>query len=302
MPPLVDNPIPNAAKEAANISIFDESLLTAPSKRFNLLCTVDHQFIGLSVVDIKERKFSAFEAYHFSQSLNDEQLAQKILTLTGQSSILRKVDFTTVSVQVINRNYTFVPSVLFREEDTSQYFFLNHSDNNRNSATENKTETVRAYDLINVFSVSEIILTALKKVFERFICHHHLSSILEAIRIENSGNELKNLSVHFHSGFMDVFVTEGRKLLLCNTFTYKANEDALYYLLFVCEQLSVNTEKIQLTIYGELEKGGALNHLLGQHIRNISFSQRPKTTEFTYGFDSIPEHFYFSVFSSIFNS
>jgi hypothetical protein len=299
MPLLVDNPVTPSVKEAANISIFDESLLTEHDKKYDLLVTVDHRFIGLSIVDSKERKFYAFEAYHFQQSLSTEQLAQKIAVLPNQSNILKEVDFTNVSVQVVNRNYTFVPSVLYREENIRQYYFLNHS---MNSAIEIKADTVRAYDLINVFSVSETILSALKKIFTRFTCRHHLSSLLEAVRMENSRDEHKNISLHFHSGFIDLIVTEGRKLLLCNTFSYKSPEDALYYLLFVCEQLSINTEKITVTIFGELEKGAALHHLFDQYFRNISFSQRPKSATFTYGFDAIPEHFYFSVFSQILNA
>src|SRR5687768_1545507 len=89
--------------EGPGVSIFDESLLSS-SKSTQLLCSVDQQFIGLSAVDVKERKFCAFEGFHLPKNLNNEQLSQKIVSLSSRSNILKKINFRNVSVQIHNNH------------------------------------------------------------------------------------------------------------------------------------------------------------------------------------------------------
>src|SRR6478609_7718065 len=96
--------------DGPSVSIFDESLLTGAPKPYQLLCSIDHQFIGLSAIDVKERKFYAFEGFHLPKNFNDEHLAQKISSLVRESNILKKVNFRNVSVQIANNNYSFIPT------------------------------------------------------------------------------------------------------------------------------------------------------------------------------------------------
>jgi hypothetical protein len=74
-------------------------------------------------------------------------------------------------------------------------------------------------------------------------------------------------------------------------------EDAVYYVLLVCEQLSLNPQSVEVEMMGEIEKESAISNLMQNYISRIHFSERIKTLQFSYGFDTIPSHFYYSVFS-----
>ncbi len=293
----VENTLPqNARAGNASVSILDESLFTGEKKQYNLFCSVDAEFISIAAVDAAQMKFVGFEGFHFPKGLSDEQLSAKITSLAEQSSILKKVDFRNVSVQVSNSLFTFIPKALFKKEDAEQYYYFNHQSVD---GIQIHHELIRAYDMVNIFSVPEKINVGVKKLFEQFTFHHHLSSLLEAAKFHTQKQVGKVLFVHIHSSSIDVVVTEERKLLLANSFSFKSVEDALYFVLMVCEHLALNPEKIPVVLSGEIEKASALSNLLHKYIRNIELSERIKTVEFTYGFDQLPAHFYHSAFSHI---
>ena len=96
---------------------------------------------------------------------------------------------------------------------------------------------------------------------------------------------------------IDIAVTEGKKLILLNSFLKNNNEDILYFTLFVCEQLGIDLEKTQFILTGEVEAESALFKLLFTYIRKINFADRNKTLSFSNKFNIVPPHFYHTLFS-----
>ena len=283
-------------KKKASVSILDESLFTGGQKSYRLLCSVDRQFISVAVADMPANKFTGFEAFHFPKSLSDEQLAQQIGNLTQHSSILKKVDFKNVSVLFANADFTFVPSALFRKEDAEHYFHFNHQ---RRDGEMLYHDFIKGEDAVNIFSVPEAITLSLKNLFERFSVHHHLTALADAARYALQKQTGKSMFVHVHSESLDVIVHEDRKLLLANSFPFKTVDDAVYFVLMVCAQLNINPETATVTVAGEIEKDSALSMQLQKYIRHVPFAERIKTAAFTYGFNDLAQHFYFSAFSHI---
>ena len=292
-----ENILMQAEKEGnASVSILDESIFTGEQKVHKLYCSIDREFISVAAVDAAQNRFTGFEGFHFPKPLGDEQLATKISELTHRSTILQKVDFRNVSVQVSDARFTFVPSALFKPGDAESYFNFNHAPQPEDAVC---TEVIRGFDCVNIFAVPVPIQAALKKMFEQFSVHHHLGSLLEAARISAQVRPDKTLFVHVHSSAVDVIVLEERKLLLANSFSFRRAEDGVYYILMVCEQLSLNPEKITMILSGEIEKDALLSIQLHKYIRNISYGERIKAVSFTYGFDELPPHFYHAAFSQI---
>ncbi|MCX6274279.1 MAG: DUF3822 family protein [Bacteroidetes bacterium] len=280
----------------ALVSILDESLFSGEQKKYKLFCTVDPEFISVAAVDRVKNKYTGFEGFHFSKSLTDEQLSQKITDLTRQSTILQKIDFSHSSVQVSGSRFTLVPSALFKAEDAEQYFYFNHP---KRDGEEIHFDTINSFDAVNIFSVSTLLMTELKKIFENFSVHHQLTSLIEASRLHAGNKSVKSMFIHIHSSLIEVIVAGERKLIFANSFPYKGTEDGIYFVMMVCDQLSLNPEMVEVLVSGEIEKEGAFFKQLHRYIRHISFSERIKAATFTYGFDEIPSHFYHAAFSHI---
>ena len=70
---------------------------------------------------------------------------------------------------------------------------------------------------------------------------------------------------------LDVIVTNNSELLLINSFAYDTKEDFIYYILFVAEQLDLDTEKFLLTLSGVISKYDDIYKITYKYIRNINF-------------------------------
>lgn len=283
------------AKDAL-VSILDESLFSGDQKKYKLFCTVDSEFISVAAIDREKNRYTGFEGFHFSKPLNEEQLSLKIADLTRQSTILQKVDFSNTSVQVSGNRFTLVPSALFKAEDAEQYFYFNHP---KRDGEDVHFDTINSFDAVNIFSVSTLLKTELKKIFENFSIHHQLSSLLEASRLYAGNKSAKSMYIHIHSSSVEVIVTGERKLIFANSFPFKVAEDGIYFVMMVCDQLTLNPEMVDVIVSGETEKEGAFYKQLHRYIRHISFAERSKAASFTYGFDELPLHYYHAAFSHI---
>jgi hypothetical protein len=292
----VSNSIDNLleANVHAAVNILDESVQSGQSKTYTIFCSIDASLIALSLFDARQTKFYGLETFSFSKLLAEGELSEKIRLLKRESALLKQAPYHKISVQFSNNRYTFIPSALFRAEDAEKYLFLNHS---RKPNSRVDFEPVKSYDLVNVFSIEQQMMTALKNTFEDFTIHHHTTSLLHSVKLQTGTSNNKTFWVHFRNGWVDVMVTEDKKLVLCNSFNYKSTEDAVYYILLICDQLGLNPLSTELTIMGEIEKESAIAQLLHKYFENIQFSERTKAAQFSYGFDKLPGHSYYSVFS-----
>jgi hypothetical protein len=280
----------------ATVSILDESLFTGPRKVYKLLCSVDSDLITIAAVDAEQNKFTGFEGFRFAKPLGNEQLAQKVSELTHMSSILKKVDFAHASVQFSGSRFTFIPAALFRAGDAPNYFYFNNPQRGGESLHH---EDVRGYDAVNIFSVPGVVVNALKKLFEKFTVHHRLTVLLDAARLSSLTQPGKSMFLHVRGAGLDVVVVEDRKLLFANAFTFKSVEDAVYYVMMVCSQLLLDPEKANVVLSGELDKDESLVSHVRKYIRHLTFGERTKAAAFTYGFDTLPPHYYHAAFSHI---
>jgi hypothetical protein len=78
---------------------------------------------------------------------------------------------------------------------------------------------------------------------------------------------------------IDIIVTENKKLILLNTFTWQTNEDILYYVMFVSEQLELNPEKFPMIVSGDIDDSSSIYQLLYRYVRNVTFPDKHLTLE-----------------------
>jgi len=278
------------------VSILDESLFTGESKQYKIYCTADPGFLSIAAVDTSKNRFTGFEGYHFDKLLTEDQLANKISGLTQQSSILKKVDFRNVSVLLGSNRFTFIPSALFKEDDAKDFFEFNQK------SIENETihfDRLRGFDVVNVFGVPASLRAAFTNLFENFSVHHQLSAVMEAARLHTSKQSSAPLFIHLHSSTMDIVVLNERKLVFANSFSFKTVDDAIYFVMMVCEQLVLNPEKTDVVVSGEIETDSSFARQLIKFLPQLYFAERTRTASFTYGFDNLPGHFYNSAFSHL---
>ncbi len=79
--------------------------------------------------------------------------------------------------------------------------------------------------------------------------------------------------VGLNADFFDIAVTGNGKLLLYNTFQYVNETDLLYYVLYVCRQLSLTSQDIPLKLSGELSSRLVYFETLKQYFPAIDYDE-----------------------------
>jgi hypothetical protein len=92
---------------------------------------------------------------------------------------------------------------------------------------------------------------------------------------------------------MHITVIENSKLLFFNIFEYKTVPDCIYFILFVCEQLEINTEYLQLEFMGDIKKDSKLYDLTYKYIRHVKFAKR--IVNLSPNINSLLEHEYYTL-------
>ena len=120
----------------------------------------------------------------------------------------------------------------------------------------------------------------------------------QGILAQSKNQTTKKVAVHVYATHFEVAVIEGKNLLFYNTFNYQTPEDFIYYLLFVYEQLQVNPETIEAIFLGEIEKNSEIYTLTQKYIRTVKFGERSDNADYSYQLQTLPKHFYFTLFSN----
>ncbi len=282
----------NTKNPEAIISIVDESLEMKSGIRCDLFSSISENEVSLAMLDRKQNKFLALEVFQrdLSGSVKHSEWLNEI---PAKSIILKNYEFKSTTVAVVNELSTLVPSALFREEDTEKYFRFNFNSNHSHILS----ESIRAFDVVNVFALSSSLNESVYRLFDHPAIHHHTSSLLQGVHLAFRKSNEKMLLINIRSGYVDIVVTEGKKLIFTNSFAFKNNDDLVYYVMFVCDRLQLDTESVSTFILGEVERESAMYHMLYKYIRNLNFAPRPSVFDFSYVFKEIPAHFYFNLFS-----
>ena len=258
----------------------DESFDMKDSLKYDLIFEMGDKTFGYSILDVEKNKFIALG--YFRNHLAD--VVNSISWLSGQ--------FHTVKGIIANSRFTLIPEALFLESEKESYFTFLHERESGEAVFSDRIEHLGIY---TVYSIPGHCGKEIGRVFPKLtLCH--ISSVL----IGNIWMNVKNMAGHkvflnLREGQFDLLVFEGKQLKYCNIFHFHTPEDIAYYVIFVFEQLNLNPEEITLTFLGNVDKFSPVFDLLFRYIRNIEFLSRNEGFSYSYLFNDVPGHFYYTL-------
>lgn len=278
----------------ASLLIIDPSLDSKSAGLCDLLVLAEKSSIQLSLLEKKSNRFLALEVFPDTDNKENFSWKDHLEFATTKSKILRQYEFSKARICITSSKYTLVPEALHHPGDEQAYFKLNFKETTDVAV---HRAHINVYDLFSIYSIENELQKELSHLFQdpKFI--HHSEVLLNSVSRLSRNNSNKQLFLNVRQNEIDILVTEGKKLLLMNTFSKSSNEDVLYYTLFVCEQLGIDPERTPFTLLGEIEKESALFKMLFTYIRKISFAERTRTLSFSNKFSEIPSHFYHTLFN-----
>lgn len=273
------------------ISIIDESFVRNRTANFHLSVQVGMDGFSFCIFDIKNNRYIALETFAFNGVRTNAMLVDAIHELILQNDTLNNI-FKSVQVGIVNERSTLIPNALFEKGKEAAYLAFNHFTDKNESTSYYDLKSIEAK---NIFALPEEIQAVFRKYFHNVKFNHHSSPLLESLLTSYKNSQEKQLFIHVQASHFEIVVIKGKELLFYNSFKHQTSEDFIYYLLFVCEQLKLNPESIELFLLGEVEKNSALYSIIYKYIRNVKFGTRSEIFGYARGFTDLPSHFHYNL-------
>jgi hypothetical protein len=103
----------------------------------------------------------------------------------------------------------------------------------------------------------------------------------------------RQVFINVHSGFFEITVVQGQRLLYLNAFRYSEPSDVLYYVIFVLEQLGFIPSEEKITLMGDITYSSVIYTQLEMYCESLRFVEKPEALYFGEKFTGIAMHHHF---------
>ncbi len=275
-------------------SFIDEAFNEKKVLDYHLIIQIGIDSIWVAVNEKAKNKYIAFQNFTFQNVFEFDEVLNLFDILVKESRLIPH-KYGSVTCVVVNNLSTIIPNPLFESDRKEMYLKFNATLTGDELVA---VDDLRKLDAKNVFALPSGLKSKLEFLYKNVNYHHFSSALIEALLFQNKNQTSKKLFVHIQPTHFEAVVIEGKSLIFYNTFNHHTAEDFIYYLLFVCEQLQLNPENIEVVLFGEIEKGADIYSITQKYIRNLKFGERTDDADYSYQLQSLPKHFYFTLFNS----
>ena len=274
----------------ATVDLFhDFSSEDSKSSVYTLHIQFNFETFNAAVLDAKQNKFLGILSYNFEEINDATVIVNRIKQILGSHKVFQQ-KFRAVKIAYLGHKSTLVPVDIFENTKARDYLDMNYPIEEGEIIRASK---FRNLDAILVYSMPSEFPKLLRKYFPKAIINHSCVSLLDTLLNENkrSGETYVYVNVHLYTYEM-IIISKGR-LVLYNTYEFKTAEDFIYYVLFVYEQFSLNTEEVPLIMMGYITEESELYEITYQYVRNIFFMDWPADNEYDENLEELyPQYFY----------
>jgi hypothetical protein len=276
-------------------SVFiDETFDLNQTGNYNISIQAGLDGYSFSVLDPVRNKYILLKHFIFPENLDIETLEDKIQEINSNDEFLSR-EYKTARFSYQSPKYTIIPGPLFNKQNLRSYFEFNHHLEDLDEIHYNKLSNTDAY---NLFIIPSRLACLAKRAFSNVKYFHQVTPFIENGLMQHGGKTFRRaVLVNIYGKFADVIVVQGEKLLLSNTFPWKNEQDLVYFILYVYEQLKLGGEEVPLVISGSIKKKSPAYELLKVYIKKVGFESRNDSFQYSYTLNDIDPHWFTNLFN-----
>ncbi len=201
--------------------------------------------------------------------------------------------FAAVNILFEDCRFTLLPLSLFNTatyKSIYEFNFLN------TFGEEVLFQTLTIGDLAMIYGIPDGLAAFLQYKYP-FARYHHSNFPLMTVFFNKYRNTTNNglALVNFRQGAIDIIIVQDRKLKLLNSYTCRADDDVLYFLVMAIEQMGLNPETVELYLCGNIEKDDKLHLQILKYVRNVHLMNRNDDFRYCYAFEKIESHRFYNL-------
>jgi len=242
------------------------------SNNYDLSIRVMPDGFSYAVFDHLKQQFIAFEEFTFSA-------APGLLRLFGSPEYINWLDqiieqrvflkekFNKVFIITGGKKYTLMPVPLFEADNARKYLEFVHPLDETDKVN---YETINALECNLIYAVPDALISWISYRYRSNQTFHVCGVLIRNFLMRfRGGSPVERIMVNIQTDVLDIIIFNDADLRFCNSFYFSNHNDLLYYLLFVIEQLKINSDESPLYLSGNVELNSELLKLLGAYIRYV---------------------------------
>ncbi len=271
-----------------NISLFNDSFNINKTSSYYITIQLTFSSYSYCIVDAIRKRYVAVKHTNFENELNDSTLIDKIKEILKTDAFLNK-SYKGVDLIYISQKSTLIPNEYFDKSNLKNYFKFNQILHEYEELHYNK---LRKTEANCVFAIPSAITTLLVNVFPEINFYHQCTPLVEnmIIKNKNNNNQYHTVTVNFNKTHFDVAVAKAANLLLYNSFKYMNENDFVYYVSTIYQQLDLKKETTELILSGDVKENSNFHQLAKHYFTNAKLAKI--NTSYEYGFDTIQQHLF----------
>lgn len=247
------------------------------------------QGLNAVVLDIDSNTYLCLETIPFAGGMTDADLPANFAKAIEQSKLLAQ-RYKSCDVTIVSSLATLVPDALHESDKLQQYLEFNFGKLPEGSAN---SDHINSLSIQNTYHIPTAAIELLTKKYPSIRIKHHSTVLIDTLLRQNRYDAGVAIYANVREGFVDVLALEGKTLKFYNSFPCQNNSDLVYFLLYVVEQLKLDTNTTPFTLVGDIKKKSDLHQYLEKYIANLEFGKRNWVFKMPYAFSSLEEQEHF---------
>jgi hypothetical protein len=277
-----------------DIVFIDETFDLNQTKNYHISIQAGLSGYSFSILDPVRSKYILLRHFAFKGTMTDSLLEDNIVDIQNNDEFLTK-EYKSVLFSFQSPKYTLIPGPLFNKDNLKAYFEFNHYLEDLDEIHYNRLKATDAY---NIFVIPAELSGIVHRSFGKVNFFNHTTPLVENGLVNYGGKGSQKVTVaNIYCNYADILVIDGDKLLLCNTFPWKNEEDLVYFILYIYEQLKLNGEETPLVISGEMPRDSTVCEMLRNYIRKTGFERRNTRFNYSYTFNDVDIHWFTNLFN-----
>lgn len=281
MPVIGSNYMKLADIRDKNIDYYEKSNI-----EMSILCTEDGLSYSLKVQN--EMRFVALKSFIFEKGTDYIENYRRALDEIPMDNKYYETRFI-----IADNKQTIIPDAIFSNEDCEKYWNLNFKKDNSSEINSYHLPKAQARIVFAVNSNLKLLIDSCnskKSVIPAsapFVEFNYKRNRL----IDNP--ERPRVYVQVYETYAEILVMENFSIKLFNTFIFNSQNDLLYHVINILEQLRLSPKITEIIFSGFIDTDSLIVLNLRKFVGSVYFESQNIGLRYYYQFQEIPPHYFF---------
>jgi hypothetical protein len=277
-----------------DLVLIDETFDINQTSNYHISIQAGLSGYSFSILDPLRNKYILLKHIPFKGDVTYELLEEKMNDIQMNDEFLTR-NYYSVFFSWQSPRYTLIPGPLFKRDNLRTYFEFNHVLDDLDEIHYNGFRGIDAY---NLFAIPSELSNMVFRSYGNVRFFHQITPMIEHGLISHGVKGMqKAVMVYVYGNNIDIVVIHGEVINLCNTFPWKDQNDIVYFILYVYEQLKLDGTNIPLYLTGEIPRKSPLCEILKSYIAMVRFEKPSDNFTYSYTFNDIDQHRFINLFN-----